>query len=125
MDRPDESAGGPPFDDRAKSRRPFDRGRVVDDRCRVEQELGEDAPEPDERDEKIKALESEVRDLKAKAEQLIAEKAEIEDKLTKATAKPPRRPVEVVKTREVEVVGQHVDVIELTKRALDIRRGLV
>lgn len=86
-------------------------------------DIGEEDPEPDARDEKIKVLE-------AKIEQLTTEKAEA-DEATRlaaeklAATKTKRRPVEVVKTREVEVVGQHVDVVAVTKHALDMRRGLV
>jgi len=79
----------------------------------------------------VKALESEVRDLKAKVDQLITEKAESEEtarlvaeKLAKATIKP-KHVVEVVATRSVEVVGQHIDVVAITEHALDMSRGLV
>ena len=75
----------------------------------------------------VKALESEVRDLKAKVDQLITDKAELEEaaKLLSTDMSKQRRTVEVVKTREVEVIGQHVDVVEVVKHALDIRRGRV
>jgi len=94
-------------------------------------DIKEAAPEPDARDDRIKSLESEVRDLKAKTEQLITEKATADEatratleQLAKATLKTVRS-VEVVASREVEVVAEPVDIKAAAKHAVDICRGLI
>jgi len=86
-------------------------------------DLPEPEPQADPKDERIKQLESEIRDLKAKVDQLITEKAESKKTHPKHIEKVPSiepvgypRIVEVVKSPDVEA---H------TKLAVDIVRGRV
>ena len=77
-------------------------------------------PETDAKDVKIASLESELRDLKSKVEQLIEEKAAS----LKRAQENQKRIVEVVHQRTVEVVKQP-DVESRVKYAVDIASGKV
>lgn len=105
-------------------------------------ELGDEGGthEGDEQGDRVKALESEVRDLKAKCEQLIAEKAEAEEKRRdtekrlKAVCDEKRveriPAVEIVEAKGagesgVEVIGKSVSISHAVKNEIDLRRGMI
>ena len=83
-----------------------------------------DTTDPDPRDAEITKLKSEVRDLKAKVDQLIIDKTAEPEPKQQQEPSPQKRAIEIVHARSVEVVKQP-SIDERVKLAVDMRRGMV